>query len=330
MEQNNILSYDEFKEQVKDDILRYLPDSFSDADVSITDILKNNDTKLCGLLIKANDSNIAPNIYLEGYYRMFESGDSMDMVMRKIADTYLEHSQVENFEVSQITDWEQVKNRVSCRLINAEYNKDYLAEKPHTYFEDLAVVYYVDLGGNENGRMSTVINNQLMESYGVSVEELHQVALDNLSHSAMSFKTMRDVMIEMMGEEAAMFIPEEEVPSMYVLTNESKIHGASSILDKGMLEQISERVGGDFIVLPSSIHEVIIVPVMDQFNTRDLENMVHEVNSTQVSAEERLSENVYVYDSVEQELILSDRMAERLAERESQEQESFVRPHRGR
>jgi len=333
MEQSN-LTFEEFKVQVKDEILRYLPETYGGADVTINEVLKNNDTKLSGLLIKADDKNIAPNIYLEGYFKMYQNGDSLDVVMRKIADTYLEHSNVENFDVSKITDWENVKDRIICRLINAEYNKEYLENKPHTYFEDLAVVYTVNLGENEEGRATVAITNDLMASYGVTVDELHQIALDNLSRSEMSFKSMRDVMIEMMGGDAAMIIPEEETPSMYVLTNESKIHGASAILDKGMLEHISDTVGGDFIVLPSSVHEVIVVPVMDRFNTRELQGMVHEVNATQVTAEEQLSENVYVYDSAEKELILADRMAERLKEREAQEQaqsqDDVVRRHRGR
>ncbi len=114
----------------------------------------------------------------------------------------------------------------------------------------------------------------------------------------------------------AMLPPEEEIPSMYVLTNAEKMNGANSILDPKTMEDISEKVGGDFYILPSSLHEVIILPDSPDMDKDVLEQMVRDINAGEVAPEDRLSDHVYMYDSVEKEIVLADKMPERLKARE--------------
>ena len=236
-------------------------------------------------------------------------------------------------EDTMITDFDQVKDNIVCRLANAEMNEEYLANKPHTFVEDLAVVYVIDLGGNEAGHMSAPITNTLMEQYGITTEELHDIALHNLSESQIEFKTMRDVLVDMMFPDgikeddprAFMVPPEEENPSMYVLTNAERLNGAAAILDAKTMEDISEKLGGDFIILPSSIHETLILPVNEDMSRQMLESMVQDVNAGQVAPEERLSDHVYMYDSQEKELVLADKMEERQQQRaEAQRDEKGI------
>ena len=208
-----------------------------------------------------------------------------------------------------------MKDHIICKLVNAEMNADYLADKPHTLVEDLAVVYAVDLGGGEGGRMSAPITNNLMEQYGVTTQELHDIALQNLSESQIEFKTMRDVLVDMMFPDgiqegdprAFMLPPEEENPSMYVLSNADKLNGAAALLDAKTMEDISEKLGGDFVVLPSSIHETIVLPLNEDMDRHTLEAMVQDVNAGQVAPEERLSDHVYMYDSQAKELVLAEK-----------------------
>ena len=318
-----MMDFEEFNQQVAKEVKRFLPEKYDDASVTLQYVTKNNDQQLTGLMIKTEDTNIAPNIYLEGYFEQYQDGKDFEDIVRDIADVRVRHELNQDFDVSKITDFDQVKDHIICKLVNAEMNADYLADKPHTLVEDLAVVYAVDLGGGEGGRMSAPITNNLMEQYGVTTQELHDIALQNLSESQIEFKTMRDVLVDMMFPDgiqegdprAFMLPPEEENPSMYVLSNADKLNGAAALLDSKTMEDISEKLGGDFIVLPSSIHETIVLPLNEDMDRHTLEAMVQDVNAGQVAPEERLSDHVYMYDSQEKELVLADKMEERQQQR---------------
>ncbi len=325
-----MMDYEEFKQHVADQIKDFLPGEFADADVSIQNVTKNNDTMLSGLLIRTEEHNIAPNIYLEHFYEQYQDGKDIFDIMEDIAKTYKYSAPPQDIDVSIITDIDKVKDHIICKLINAEMNTGYLSDKPYTLMEDLAVVYAIDLGKKDGGHMTSPITNKLMEQYGLTTEELHDIALHNLSESKIEFRTMRDVLIDMMFPDGVkendpmsfMLPPEEENPSMYVLSNGDKLNGASALLDSKTMEDISEKLGGDFIILPSSIHECIVLPVNKDFDQHTLENMVQDVNSSQVAPEERLSDHVYMYDSVEKELVLADKMPERLQQRAEAQKEA--------
>ena len=325
-----MMDFEEFTQQVAKEVKRFLPEKYDDASVTLQDVTKNNDQQLTGLMIKTEDTNIAPNIYLEGYFEQYQDGKDFEDIVRDIADVRVRHELNQDFDVSKITDFDQVKDHIICKLVNAEMNAEYLADKPHTQVEDLAVMYAVDLGGGEGGKMTAPITNALMEQYGVTTQELHDIAIHNLVESQIEFKTMRDVLIDMMFPDgisendprAFMIPPEEENPSMYVLSNAEKLNGAAALLDAKTMEDISEKLGGDFIVLPSSIHECIVLPVNEDMDRHTLEAMVQDVNAGQVAPEERLSDHVYMYDSQERELVLADKMEERLQQRaEAQKEE---------
>lgn len=325
-----MMDFEEFTQQVAKEVKRFLPEKYDDASVTLQDVTKNNDQQLTGLMIKTEDTNIAPNIYLEGYFEQYQDGKDFEDIVRDIADVRVRHELNQDFDVSRITDFDQVKDHIICKLVNAEMNAEYLADKPHTQVEDLAVMYAVDLGGGEGGKMTAPITNALMEQYGVTTQELHDIAIHNLAESQIEFKTMRDVLIDMMFPDgisendprAFMIPPEEENPSMYVLSNAEKLNGAAALLDAKTMEDISEKLGGDFIVLPSSIHECIVLPVNEDLDRHTLEAMVQDVNAGQVAPEERLSNHVYMYDSQEKELVLADKMEERLQQRaEAQKEE---------
>lgn len=312
--EENKMNYKEFTQQVAKEVKRFLPEKYDDASVTLQDVTKNNDQQLTGIMIKTEGSNIAPNIYLEGYYEQYQDGKDFEDIVRDIADVRVRHELNQDFDVSKITDFDQVKDHIICKLVNAEMNAEYLADKPHTQVEDLAVMYAIDLGGGEGGKMTAPITNALMEQYGVTTQELHEIALHNLSESQIEFKTMRDVLIDMMFPDgisendprAFMVPPEEENPSMYVLSNAERLNGAVALLDAKTMEDISEKLGGDFIVLPSSIHEVIILPKREDMDEQTLRAMVVDVNEGQVAPEERLSNNIYQYSARENRIVLAN------------------------
>ena len=318
------MNYEDFKQEVVDRIKEFLPEKYADADVTIQTVVKNNDQRLDGLMVKVEDSNIAPNIYLNEFFAQYENGRSMDDILAAIADVRTQHEMAQDFDVNELTDFDSVKDRITCRLINAEQSAEYLVDKPHTMVADLAVTYHIALGKGDSGIISAPITNNLMKEYGVSVEELHQLALDNMDTlTPAHFKSMLETMVDMMlprmlamgmsKEEAkeaiAEMYPPMSVGAMYVLTNKEKFNGAAVLLNDNVMDYIVARLGEDFFILPSSVHEVLIVPKTDEINDRSkLEDMVMEVNSTQLAPEEFLSDHVYEYDAREHKLYRADYM----------------------
>lgn len=329
------MEYRDFVEQVKNQIQDFLPVKFADATVEVNQVVKNNDCVLDGLLIKTEESNIAPTIYLNPYYKQIQDGAELDDVLTQIADVYQSHYIGHDMDMSAITDYEKIKERIVCKLINMENNQLFLQDKPYSQMEDLAVVYQILMDKTENGTATVTITDNLMDGYGITLDELHNKAIQNMEIlQPHCFKGMNEVMAEIFAESIAWEnqISMEEAKEMalqmmfdipdtlYVLTNETKVNGASTILNDEIRQAIAKQVG-DFYVLPSSLHETLIVPKSSGMKLKDLEQMVQEVNQTQVAPEERLSDYVYEYDAKTHELFRSDKATERAMQKAAKQAE---------
>ena len=331
------MTFDEFKQEIVDRIKDFLPVEYQNAEVSIQDVIKNNDTHLSGLTIRKEDTGITPTLYIEDYYQALENGEhSMNGILSRMADTYAtaaENDIAKNAEdiVKNITEYEETKDKIVPRVVNREANEERLKELPHKDVgDDLAVTYHVDLGNDGDGSMSVAITNQMMEKYGVSVDELHDRACANMeSISPTQIRSMRDTLMELMVPGYAEMSPEErnqtayemgfdgsEQDAMYVISNTGKTFGAAALLDSDALDKIQEQIG-EFYILPSSVHECILVPKTEEMSLETLENMVQEVNATQVAPNEILSDHVYAYDSETKEIYRADLEAEHIKAKEA-------------
>lgn len=304
------MSFEEFKTAVVEGIREWLPESMQQADISLQICEKNNDVRLTGLVIRCTDSNIAPTIYLEKFFEQYKDGEPLNDILREIAKVREEHDVKHNFDTTQITKLENCREKIMPRLVGAGMNEDLLKQRPHIRIADLAVVFCVNLECTEEGTASVPISNQMAETWGKTADDLYRISVDNLEQSKIGlFMSMQQIMRDMMypdmldrcnGDEvmAAQMCDEALTPMdnrMYVLTNKYKAHGASMLLDRNIMSKVIEEVGTDFYILPSSIHEVLIVPAEKGMDSRDLENMVKEVNDTEVSDMELLSYHVYRY-----------------------------------
>ena len=290
-----MLNYEEFKDAIASQIKDYLPVEYSDSEVTINSVPKNNSTKLDGLIIKKTESNICPNLYLNQYYADYEDGREIEDILSDIAHVRQMNDAPADLDVSAITDFSRIRDKIAAKLINTNQNREYLEDKPHTDIADLSAVYYVDLRSDSLGNMTTVITDSLLAQYDITLERLHEIAIQNMGTKA-RFCSMFEVLSELMSDS---FPQDEFCPAdnmMFVLTNESKLNGAAMLLCPETMDKIAEQVGSSYYILPSSIHETLVVPFSDGMNVDDLKNMVHEVNSAQLSADEILSDNVYIYD----------------------------------
>ncbi len=316
-----MMNYEEFKQEVAENIKDYLNESFENASVDIKQIVKNNGVELDGLIIRKEDENITPNIYLNGLFEEYNNGKGMDEIMQNIADIR-EHAGMDSlpFSIEDIRNIDIVKDKIECRLVNCENNAEFLEGKPFTQVEDLAVIYTVNLGKQgQDGLMSTTVTDMLLEEWGISTEELHGIALENLENSGIQLKSMRDQLMEIMYPDGIpdddhsmdfMLPPDDAEHQMYVLSNRDKQYGAKAVLDTQKMDEIAERLGGDFVVIPSSIHEVLILPNAAEMDRVALEEMVHTVNSTEVQPNEILSDHIYCYDAQNHELMRGDHYQE--------------------
>ncbi len=324
-----MMDFEEFKEQVITEIKDYLPAEYENATVELHEVYKNNDVKLDSLTIHREDSNISPNIYLNSFFEDYQNGRQMEDILDTIAKLNVEHSQVKHFDVSQIMDFEQIKVKIVPRLVNAENNVERLTGKPFTEMEDLAIMYSVELSRNEEGVTSITVSNEMLREWGITESELHNLAMENFIESGNPVLTdMRTVMVEMMAKDmmqmgmnledakeyVATMMPEDAAP-MYVVTNDMKVNGANVILNQKFMDGVADKLGGDFFVLPSSVHECICIPKDEGMSYHEFESMVQDVNATKVAPEERLSGHVYEYDAKAHELMRSDKAEERKAER---------------
>ena len=323
------MTFDEFKQEVQDHIKDYLPVGYQDAQVELKDVIKNNDTHLTGLTIHSGEECVSPTLYLESFYQAVESGEhSLNGIMVRMAETYDQAMKNDITKdahelVNNITDYEATKEKIVPRVVNKESNEERLKDMPHKDMGDLAITYHVNLGKDDDGNMSVAISNQMMEKYGVTVDELHDQACANMENvSPTQIKSMADTLMEIMVPDFAEMSDEEKEQTkyemglsgpgedaMYVISNSDKTFGAAALLDSDAMDKIEEQIG-EFYILPSSVHECILVPKKEDMDLATLENMVQEVNATQVSKEEKLSDHVYAYDSETKEIYRADKEAE--------------------
>ena len=174
-----------------------------------------------------------------------------------------------------------------------------LAQVPHKRILDLAVVFYCLLDNGDGKSATALIYNNNLKNWNVTIDDVYKAALKNtpdLLHCRISsMSSLFDKCgVNVDGKEVDL---KDYVPSdMYVLTNETKINGAACILYDNVLYDFAQKLGKDLYILPSSIHEVILLPKLPIFEKNELVNMVREVNTEGVAADEILSDNVYEYN----------------------------------
>lgn len=291
------MNYIEFKEKVIGHILEYLPEAFAEADVSIHSVVKNNGVQLDGLTVRLPNSSIAPNIYLNQYFGDYEDGRDFEDIMRELASVRMHSGNLEFPIVSDLTCLDKIKDKIQAKLVNKSRNDEYLADKPFTEVADLAAIYYIELDKSVHGNASVVITNNMLDIFGITVSELHNIALNNMHHCKEArFLTMAEVLKELMHDSVGELDFAE--PSLYVLTNSEKVNGAALLLDAETMDRISDKIGKSFLILPSSVHETIFVPasITESQDLSSLVEMVVQINGSEVQPEEVLSDHVYRYN----------------------------------
>jgi hypothetical protein len=263
--------------------------------VSVNPVLKNNGTIYDGLIIQDPLLNISPTIYLNPYYHRYLDGVSMEDILDDILNAYHSNLPQDDFDISLFTDYSKAKERIVMKLINARKNQELLKSVPHFLIYDLAIVFLCNVSDYMQEYATILIHNHHLNLWNVSSTELYDVAKQN------AFKllpprldNLHDV-FEYITQDSLSFLDDLNI---HILTNHIKIHGASCMVYPNLLDEISSIYEDDLIIIPSSIHEVLVFPKknLPQDYTLDyLNTMVQEVNETQLTDDEILSDHVYCY-----------------------------------
>ena len=250
-----------------------------------------------------------PTINLEQYYKEFVKGSEAKLLMREMAQVIMTHSLGADYE--WITYYETAKDKLFIRVSNAARNEQMLESVPHQIKEDLVMTCHV-LVSKDRGIASTVVNDNLMKAYGITEDRLFKDAIDN-SQKLFPIKIQSlEAMIFDMASEEGLEAPESNKNNMLVVTNDQTINGAAALFYPEAMEKIADMIDGDYYVIPSSIHECLVIPESTQVSYQHLESMLQEVNSAMVAAEEQLSDHIYHYDSVDKTFERAEDYAYRL------------------
>ncbi len=288
---------EKFYNEVKDEVSKIFNEQGENLDVQIQKVVKANNVIYHGLTIKGN-TNITPVIYLEQFCCHDDSCLSVQECAKKVIEIYMSNHLEKDFDINSITDYEKVKDKIIVCLYNTEANAKSLLDMPHKNYEDLSIYYRIDIPMNDDSTGSVILTNKLMSAWNKNVEEIDRIAWDNMKRiNPPTFMSMNTVISEMIGAEEMLEITEES--QMYVFSCKNKQNGAVYMLDTQELMNICDILNDDLCILPSSRHEVIILPARFANKNDDythLKEIVREVNETQLEKEDFLSNNIYLFE----------------------------------
>ena len=261
--------------------------------VQVNEVTKNNGIVCTGIVMMREEDNMSPTIYLEEMYRQYCVGTALEKIADGIVELYRDKMKTLHLNMDFFRDYGKVEERIFHKLISREKNVKLLEEIPHFFWHDLAIVFYYALEEEVLGNASILIRNSHLAMWEKTAEEVYAAAESNMRRRMPELLIpMRQLVEEMTG------VKTEETASvdMYVLTNRAKLNGASAMLYSEKMKELAEKLGKDLLILPSSVHEVLLLPdeCLDEYDF--YRQLVEEVNTTQVDPEEVLSGQLYRYN----------------------------------
>lgn len=258
-----------------------------------TDVLKPNGKRLVGYVVK--DGGVAaPTIYPK------DDLETDEDIARYIVQVY-QNAPKMNIDPKEIFTQDFVLANVRPQVLNFAENDELLQKMAYKGILDLAIVFRVFISEDA----SFLVSKENANALNITVDQLYDAAVKNV-HGKYECVSMCDMLRSMMAEKMGVdtdMIPMEQFDNpMHILSSKNRLYGAAALIDKDFLQEVSKTIGGNFIIIPSSIHELICL--REDYNENDLNLMINDVNSTVVSQEEKLSDHVYFYNAETNELTM--------------------------
>lgn len=305
------MEMESFAENVKECVKERLGEGYS---VTVRKVDKNNGVAYTGLCVTKDDASMSPVVYMNGYYDTYKKGNTTPAdAADHVADICRRNRHTVNMK--RFLDYKDVRGSIVYKLINTDKNRELLEDLPHMEFLDLSIVFQCLMENEEIGTATILIHNAHLKLWGVSVEELYRAAEENTPKlRGYEIKSMKEMLCEIMQREktdkksdCGVFMEDLEsgIP-MYVLSNRHKTDGAVCILYPNLLKDFSYALGSGFYIIPSSVHEVLLLPAENTDNREEFREIIREVNDTQLMEEEILSYSLYHYDAEADEVRICD------------------------
>jgi hypothetical protein len=297
-----MLNFSEFKDSFITDCRRRLDAAAQrgcgDIEIEERSVTKAQRGALSGIIFKAPDTVCAPTYYVEDFYSMYKEGHTVEEltdVLVQNAYHYIDHPPI---LAGPGTEALQDPAKLRVRLLNKARNSEYLKDVP-SIDEDCGLTLIAEV---RSGEFRAVVTNDLLDSLGMTEDELFRIALENSSDSDRAFlSNLYDVLV--MGPDSCMNLLDEpfvevtlQPGTMYVLSNESLYWGAAALFYPGMLAKLTEMMGGDFYVLPSSVHKVLLISALGASRPM-LADILATSRKTAADSNSYLSDDLFVCES---------------------------------
>lgn len=293
------MTLENFTNLIKENLTEALEEKES---CKIDHVLKNNGTELVGVTIMREDVNISPTIYINNFYDAYEDGDiSMEEVLNEILHIYDNNKMEQSIDLRDFLDYEKVKDHIVFKLVNTEKNEKFLEDVPHVDVLDLSLIFQCIVSEGKHEHATITIHEAHRKLWNISVEELYEKAMNNTQVLyRYEIKNMRNILCEFLQEREdeleSLLEQSQDIYPMYVLSNRNRLDGAGCLFYPNLMRNFAKAVNSSFYVIPSSIHEVILLPCTGAEDAKELQDMIQTVNDTELSNEEILSYSLYFYD----------------------------------
>lgn len=268
--------------------------------------LKNNGKEKVGLIIEEVGIKISPVIYLEEYYDNYLKGKSISQLADEIREFYYSLRREGVGDYKSVFDYDRIKEKILFKLINTKKNSKFLKGVPHKRFLDMSIVFYVLLSRSDEQEAIMTVTNSHIKQWEVSTDSLWERVVENIQIIAVpSFCTMESVLAGMMAKCNPKIASQKSVnllehdtgvrDTMFILSNSSGSYGAASIAYPHIADEIGEMLKSDYYILPSSIHELVVLPYSDKYEIAELNRMIRNINKKCVPDDEVLGEQCYRY-----------------------------------
>ena len=300
----------DFAEAVRTETIKKLGGEYQ---VTVETKNKNNKAVYTGLHISRKGMEAEPLVYLDDYFKQYQNGN---MTVSEAVECVVRASRKKgpSVEIRQFLEYENVKDSIVYRLINTEMNRELLDDLPHMEFLDLSVVFCCLVMEEEDNPAFIWIHNIHMKLWDVTVEELYRAASENTQRlEKPELMNIEEILYDVLPEKG--FSLNENDRSMeektagnndaastvpvYVLSSRKRLQGAACMLYPDLLRKIADRMDSSYYIIPSSIHELLLIPAAGFADRDELKAMICEINDTHVAPEERLSYSLYGYDRKE-------------------------------
>ena len=313
------MDFEDFKETVSQHFMDFVPIFIKEGKLQVYQVEKDGEVKeAVSVVVDSEGRDTCPVVYLDKMYENYLTCGNLQGVLTAAGNFLAENYQgiEKNY---QMLDADNLRLNVEMDIVNTQLNSKLLEDAPHKEFQDLSVIYRWPIASNPVVTMSSTVTNRILEKVGVTEEELHQCAVQNIREKSKSKIVsieeamekncdMLDFGPEVVDNEAHLqqLIADAKAnpqSTMWVLSNEQGYMGAIQLVFEENLRKISEMMKTDLFIVPSSRHEVLVVSD-ERLLAEHLEDMLIGANQNMIDKEEFLSNNVYHYDRINRKVTM--------------------------